>query len=87
MGNWGAEMRQSEKVRAVYRELRSAAGLSASAGEVLALAASLVELFSVDEGMPSYACIELFGSDDRIALSLARRAKRIAFRNDEEDGE
>jgi uncharacterized protein (DUF488 family) len=32
-------------------------------------------------------CIELFGSDDRIALSLARRAGRIAFRNDEEDGE
>ena len=33
------------------------------------------------------ASIELFGSDDRIVLSLARQAGRIAFRNDEEDGE
>lgn len=47
-------MRQSEKVRAVYVELRGAVGPRASAAEVLAIAASLVELFSVDEGMPSY---------------------------------
>ena len=44
--NGGADMRQSEKVRAVYVELRSAVGPRASAADVLAIAASLVELFS-----------------------------------------
>lgn len=47
-------MRQSEKVRAVYAELRRAVGPRAPAAEVLACAASLVELFAVDEGMPAY---------------------------------
>lgn len=47
-------MHQSAKVRAIYRELRQVAELHASAADVLAIATSLVELFSLDECMPSY---------------------------------
>jgi hypothetical protein len=47
-------MNQSAKVTAIYRELRQAVGLRATAAEVLACAASLVELFSLEDGMPAY---------------------------------
>jgi len=46
-------MHQSAKVRAIYRELRQVAGLHASTSEVLGIAASLVELFSIEDGLPS----------------------------------
>jgi hypothetical protein len=47
-------MRQSAKVLAIYRELRQTVGVKATAAEVLACATSLVELFSVEDGMPAY---------------------------------
>ena len=46
-------MNQSAKVRAIYQELRQAVGMKASAAEMLACAASLVELFSLEEGVPA----------------------------------
>jgi len=47
-------MLQSAKVKAIYRELRQAVGMKATASEVLACAASLVELFSLEDDMPAY---------------------------------
>ena len=46
-------MNQSAKVRAIYQELRQVVGLKASAAEMLACAASLVELFSLDDNIPA----------------------------------
>ena len=47
-------MRQSAKVMAVYQELRKAMGSKATAADALACAASLVELFSMEEDVPAY---------------------------------
>ena len=47
-------MHPSTKVVAIYRELRESVGAGASAAEILACAASLVELFSVEDGMPAF---------------------------------
>lgn len=47
-------MHQAAKVLEIYRELRSALGEKASSQEVLRSAASLVELFSIEEGIPQF---------------------------------
>lgn len=47
-------MRRSEKVTAIYRELRQAVGGRATAGEVLACAASLVDLFLDEDEGPDF---------------------------------
>ncbi len=47
-------MRRSEKITAIYRELRQAVGLKATAAEVLACASSLVDLFSLEDEAPGY---------------------------------
>lgn len=47
-------MQNTAKVMAIYRELRTSVGTNATPAEVLACAASLVELFAVEEGMPNY---------------------------------
>jgi hypothetical protein len=49
-----AAMRQSAKVTAIYRELRQTVGGKATAAEMLACAASLVELFSLDNDATGY---------------------------------
>ena len=46
-------MNQSAKVRAIYQELRQAVGVTASAAEILSCAASLVELFSSEDDVPT----------------------------------
>lgn len=51
-------MRKSIKVTAIYQELKQAVGSSASQTEILSCAASLVELFSIDEEFPSYDLYE-----------------------------
>lgn len=47
-------MRDAAKVIAIYRELRQALGGEAPSSEVLACAASLVELFSIEDGIPKF---------------------------------
>lgn len=47
-------MRRSEKVTAIYRELRQSVGLRATAAEVLACAASLVDLFADEDDGAGY---------------------------------
>lgn len=47
-------MRQAARVLEVYKELRVALGAKKSASEILACAASLVELFSIEEGVPVF---------------------------------
>ena len=47
-------MNQSAKIKAIYRELRQSVGLKATAADVLACAASLVELFSIDDSSPVF---------------------------------
>ena len=64
-------MQQPAKVTAVYRELRQALGLKATAGEILACAASLVELFSFDDGMPAYELREGRQPNDMMAVDVA----------------
>ncbi len=64
-------MHCAAKVRAVYRELRASVGTKASAAEVLACAASLVELFSVEEGLPVYDLHEGRRPDDMLPVDVA----------------
>ena len=64
-------MNQSAKVTAVYRELRQAVGIKATAAEALACAASLVELFSLDGGMPAYDLREGRQPNDMLAVDVA----------------
>ena len=64
-------MNQSAKVRTIYRELRQAVGMEMTAAEVLACAASLVELFSVEEGMPAYDLNEGRQSNDMLPVDVA----------------
>ncbi len=47
-------MRQSAIVLEVYKELRVTLSTKKSASEILACAASLVELFSIEEGVPLF---------------------------------
>ncbi|MBN8437996.1 MAG: hypothetical protein J0L95_08135 [Candidatus Accumulibacter sp.] len=47
-------MRQSEKITAIYRELRQSVGARATAAEVLACSAALVDLFSDEEDGVGY---------------------------------
>lgn len=47
-------MRQSTRIAAIYHELRQVVGLKATAAEVLACAASLVELFNIDDSGPVF---------------------------------
>lgn len=51
-------MRDSTKVVAIYEELRRAVGTKVNASEILCCAASLVELFSIDEDAPSFSTHE-----------------------------
>ena len=64
-------MNQSAKVTAIYRELRQAVGLKATAAEVLACAASLVELFSLEDGMPAYDLRESRQPNDMLPVDIA----------------
>jgi hypothetical protein len=64
-------MNQSAKVTAIYRELRQAVGLKATAAEVLACAASLVELFSLEDGMPAYDLREGRQPNDMLPVDVA----------------
>lgn len=64
-------MQQPAKIAAVYRELRQALGLKATAGEILACAASLVELISLDDGMPAFELREGRQPNDMMAVDLA----------------
>ena len=51
-------MRDSTKIVAIYQELRRAVGAKVNASEILCCAASLVELFSIDEDAPSFSTHE-----------------------------
>jgi len=48
------QMRNATKVLAIYRELRQSLGTEAPSSEVLACAASLVELFTIEEGIAKF---------------------------------
>jgi len=47
-------MRQAAKVLAIYKELRVTLGGKKSVREILACASSLVDLFSIEEGVPVF---------------------------------
>jgi hypothetical protein len=51
-------MRDSAKIVAIYEELRRVVGAKVKASEVLCCAASLVELFSIDEDAPTFNLYE-----------------------------
>jgi hypothetical protein len=51
-------MRDSVKIVAIYEELRRVVGAKVSSTEILCYAASLVDLFSIDEDAPSFDVYE-----------------------------
>lgn len=51
-------MRKSRKVAAIYQELKRVVGSAASQTEILSCAASLVELFSIEDDLPQYELLE-----------------------------
>lgn len=64
-------MRESTKIVAIYQELRRAVGANINASEVLCCAASLVELFSIDEDAPSFNTYEARQPFDMAAVDMA----------------
>ncbi len=64
-------MRNSAKIVAIYEELRRAVGTKVNASEVLCCAASLVELFSIDEDAPSFSLYEGRQAFDMAPVDIA----------------
>lgn len=64
-------MRRSEKVTAIYRELRQLVGARATASEVLEYAASLVDLFLEEEDGARYELRTERPTCDMLAVDVA----------------